>query len=301
MVSRASLPVGRRFVVSSIFVYLGILGPQGLAALQASEANAQPINHRSSESARKTTPSYLASSKTSQAAPIYTYRIINIYPHDSKAFTQGLAFVDDALYEGTGLRGKSSLRKVDLATGKIRKIHRLPPRFFGEGITVYGDKVIQLTWQARKGFIYERESFQLMGTFNYLTEGWGITHDGERLIMSDGTSILHLLDPETFKDIGRIEVRDSDGPVTRLNELEYVRGEIFANVWKTERIARISPRTGEVLGWIELKGILGPDQRTQRVDVLNGIAYDSKNDRLFVTGKLWPKIFEIELIRTSGQ
>jgi glutamine cyclotransferase len=235
-------------------------------------------------------------SKASDLIPVAGYRVINSYPHDPRAFTQGLVFADDILYEGTGRRGQSSLRKVDLVTGNILQILSLPPRYFGEGITVYGDKVIQLTWQARVGFVYDKETFQLVDTFNYPTEGWGLTHDGKRLIMSDGTSTLHFLDPETFKEIGRIEVHSRDGPVSRLNELEYVRGEIYANVWKTDSIARISPQTGEVIGWLELKGLLTREDRLSRIDVLNGIAYDANNDRLFVTGKLWPKLFEIDLI-----
>ena len=225
-----------------------------------------------------------------------SYRIVNTYPHDPEAFTQGLVFADDILYEGTGLRGQSSLRKVDLVSGNILQIRNLPPRYFGEGITVFGNKVIQLTWQAKIGFVYDKKTFQLLGGFNYPTDGWGITHDGNRLIMSDGTSTLRLLDPQTFKEVARIEVHSTDGPVTRLNELEYVKGEIYANVWRTDRIARISPQTGKVLGWIELGGLLSPEDRGRRIDVLNGIAYDAKNDRLFVTGKLWPKLFEIELI-----
>ena len=230
-----------------------------------------------------------------------SYRIVNAYPHDSKAFTQGLVYSDDILYEGTGLRGQSSLRKVDLVTGSVLQIRSLPPRYFGEGITVFGSKLIQLTWQAKIGFVYDKKTFRLLDTFNYPFDGWGITHNGRSLIISDGTSTLHLLDPETFKEIDRIEVREVDAPVSRLNELEYVKGEIYANVWKTDRIARISPQTGKVVGWIELEGLLSPEDRKRRIDVLNGIAYDSKNDRLFVTGKLWPKLFEIKLmLRRSG-
>jgi glutamine cyclotransferase len=173
---------------------------------------------------------------------------------------------------------------------------QLSAHFFGEGITIYGNRVIQLTWRAKVGFVYDRQTFQLLDTFNYPTEGWGITHDGRSLIMSDGTSTLYLLDPQTFREVGRLEVHTRDGPVSRLNELEYVRGEIYANVWKTDRIVRISPQTGEVAGWIDLEGLLKPEDRYRRIDVLNGIAYDVKNDRLFVTGKLWPKLFEIELV-----
>jgi len=230
------------------------------------------------------------------AIPTYGYRVVNAYPHDRSAFTQGLAFEDGVLYEGTGLRGHSTLRRVELETGRILQTRELPARFFGEGVTVYGDRIIQLTWQSNMGFVYNKDSFELLQLFGYATEGWGITHDGQRLVMSDGTPTLHFLDPQTFGEISRIEVCDSDGPVTGLNELEYVRGEIYANVWPTDRIVRIAPQTGRVTGWIELGGLLSPEEQTEPVDVLNGIAYDPRNDRLFLTGKLWPRLFEIELI-----
>jgi glutamine cyclotransferase len=235
-------------------------------------------------------------STTSDAVPVYGYKVVNTYPHDRTAFTQGLVYESGGLYEGTGLRGRSTLRRVELETGDILQFRELPAQFFGEGVTIYGDKIIQLTWQSNVGFVHDKETFQLLRDFNYPTEGWGITHDGKRLIMSDGTSTLYFLDPETFEEIGQIEVRDNDGPVNKLNELEYVRGEIYANVWLTDRIVRIAPLTGQVIAWIELEGLLSPEDRSERVDVLNGIAYDAKNDRLFVTGKLWPKLFEIELI-----
>lgn len=229
-------------------------------------------------------------------APIYGYRVVNRYPHDPNGFTQGLVFVDGFLFEGTGLRGRSSLRKVDVITGKILQYRNLPAHFFGEGVTVYHNKVIQLTWRAHQGFVYDKDTFQLLGTFHYPTEGWGITHDGEHLIMSDGTSILYFLDPDTYKEKRRIKVRGPGGPVSNLNELEYVQGLILANIWKTDMIVQISPDTGDIVGWIDLRGLLGPEDRVQRVDVLNGIAYDQRNDRLFVTGKLWPRLFEIKLI-----
>lgn len=249
-------------------------------------------------SAEKTAPTVTNSAQPplSHPAPVARYKIVNTYPHDPRAFTQGLVFTDDFLYEGTGLRGHSSLRKVDLNTGNILEVRQLPAQFFGEGITIFGNRLIQLTWRARVGFVYDRHTFQLLDTFNYPTEGWGITHNGKSLIMSDGTSTLYLLDPQTFQEVGRLEVHTREGPVSRLNELEYVQGEIYANVWKTDRIARISPETGEVVGWIDLEGLLSPEDRKRRIDVLNGIAYDVKNDRLFATGKLWPKLFEIELI-----
>ncbi len=227
---------------------------------------------------------------------VYGYRTVNAYQHDPAAFTQGLTFADGWLYEGTGRRGQSTLRRVELESGIVRQLHQLPDRFFGEGVTVFDDRIIQLTWQSGTGFVYDRHSFALLEEFNYSTEGWGLTHDGKSLILSDGSATLRFLDPETFAETGQIEVFDSDGPVTKLNELEYVKGEIYANVWQTDRIARIDPATGRVTGWIDLTGLLRPEEYTAPVDVLNGIAYDAPGDRLFVTGKLWPRLFEIELI-----
>jgi len=232
----------------------------------------------------------------SDGIPVYTYNIVNTYPHDRNAFTEGLVFEDGVLYEGTGRFGQSTLRRVELETGDILQIRELSAQFFGEGITIYENKIIQLTWRSNIGFVYDKNSFELLQEFNYSTEGWGITHDGERLIMSDGTSTLHFLDPQTFEEIGQLEVFDNDDPVTRLNELEYVQGEIYANVWQTDQVARIAPGTGQVVGWVDLAGLLTAEDLSEPVDVLNGIAYDAKTDRLFVTGKLWPKLFEIELI-----
>jgi glutamine cyclotransferase len=232
----------------------------------------------------------------SDVIPVYSYNIVNTYPHDPDAFTQGLVFHDGVLYEGTGLYGQSSLRRVELETGDILQIRELSDQFFGEGITSYGDRIIQLTWRSNIGFVYDKNSFELLREFDYSTEGWGITYDGTRLIMSDGTSTLHFLDPQTFEEIGQIEVFDSNGPVNRLNELEYVKGEIYANVWQTDWVAQIAPETGRVVGWVDLEGLLGVEDHSEPVDVLNGIAYDAQTDRLFVTGKLWPKLFEIEVI-----
>lgn len=231
------------------------------------------------------------------SAPVYyTYKIINVYPHDHTAFTQGLVYEDGFLYEGTGISGRSTLRKVDLETGNVLQSIDLPFQYFGEGITILGDRIIQLTWLHNVGFVYDKSSFELLREFYYPSEGWGITYDGKSLIMSDGTSTLHFLNQITFEETRNIEVYDKYGPVSSLNELEYIQGEIYANVFKTDRIARISLVTGKVLGWIDLKGLLSQEDLVSSVDVLNGIAYDSISDRLFVTGKLWPKLFEIDLI-----
>lgn len=232
---------------------------------------------------------------TPDVVPVYDYQIINVYPHDRDAFTQGLVFDEGVLYEGTGLYKHSTLRRVNLETGEVLQSRELPPDLFGEGITVFGNKIIQLTWRSNVGFVYDKYSFELLDEFKYPTEGWGITHDGNSLIISDGTSRLYLYNPETLQNTGCIEVYDNYGPVYRLNELEYVQGEIYANIWQTDYIARISPQTGQVTGLIELEGLLNTGEYGDSVDVLNGIAYDVWGDRLFVTGKWWPKLFEIKL------
>ena len=225
-----------------------------------------------------------------------SYRVVNTYPHDENAFTQGLIFADGFLYEGTGLRGRSSLRRVALETGAVLQRVDLAREYFGEGITLFGNEIVQLTWQSNLGFVYDKDSFALIGDFPVPTEGWGITHDGVRLIMSDGSADLRFLDPYTLEFTGSVAVYDAQGPVELLNELEYIDGLVYANVWKTDRIARIAPETGEVMGWIDLTGLLPAQDRTWKTDVLNGIAYDAAQDRLFVTGKLWPKLFEIALV-----
>lgn len=265
-------------------------------AISSAESAAVTLTEISSSTATPTPmPMAPATPSPTPVIPVYTYEVVNSYPHDRNAFTQGLVVENGVLYEGTGLYGRSSLRRVQLTTGDILQIHRLPYRFFGEGITIWQGKIIQLTWRSNVGFVYDKQSFQLLHVFRYPTEGWGITHDGKRLIMSDGSSRLHFLNPHTFQEIRCIEVHDSHGPATRLNELEYVQGEVYANIWLSDRIARVAPDTGEVIGWIDLAGILSAEDRNAPVDVLNGIAYDSKNQRLFVTGKLWPRLFEIKL------
>jgi glutamine cyclotransferase len=226
--------------------------------------------------------------------PVSGYTVVHTYPHDPTAFTQGLEYRDGVLYEGTGLTGKSAIRKVDLETGKVLQEERLDPRYFGEGITVTAGKLFELTWQNKTGFVYDAKTFKLIRNFGYIGEGWGLAHDEAGLIMSDGTSTLRFLELTRFTERRRIKVADGSSPIAGLNELELIKGEIWANVWHTDYIARILPRDGRVVGWINLKGLSGPSA-LPRDAVLNGIAYDSAKDRIFVTGKLWPKLFEIKL------
>jgi glutaminyl-peptide cyclotransferase len=222
---------------------------------------------------------------------------VKTYPHDGTAYTQGLEYRDGYLYEGTGLTGRSSVRRVELATGRVIQKYDLPQPYFGEGITIINQQLLELTWQSQTGFIYDKSSFRVLKSFNYPGEGWGLTNDGKQIYMSDGTAEIRVWDPATLKEVRRITVRDGARPITQLNELEWVKGEIYANVWQTDRIARVSPTDGRVLGWIDLAGILAKAERPNHADaVLNGIAYDAAGDRLFVTGKLWPKIFEIKLV-----
>lgn len=224
---------------------------------------------------------------------------MHTYPHDSRAFTQGLVYVDGHLYESTGLNGQSSLRMVNAETGKVEQDLPVPEKYFAEGLTVWGSTLIQLTWTSHTAFVYDRFSFRQLRTMSYPWDGWGLTQDGKSLILSDGTAKLHFLDPDTMKERRAITVTDQGRPVDELNELEYVKGEIYANVWHTDRIARISPTTGKVLAWIDLSGLLSAGEKSETEAVLNGIAYDADHDRLFVTGKLWPKMFEIKVVSAS--
>ena len=227
-----------------------------------------------------------------------TCRIVHVYPHDPEAFTQGLVFVDGHLYESTGRNGKSSVRMVDLQTGRILQHYDLPAEYFGEGLTDWDSNLVQLTWTSGEGFVYDRFSLALKHTFQYKGEGWGLTHDFKHLILSDGTPVLRFLDPESFSEIRHITVTDERGlAVDNINELEYIHGEIYANIWHTDQIIRISPRTGKILGRIDLTGLIDRTEVPNPEAVLNGIAYDAKQDRLFVTGKLWPKLFEIKIVR----
>jgi glutamine cyclotransferase len=237
----------------------------------------------------------LLNDKPADTTPVsYTYDVVKVYLHDQNALTQGLVIEEEVLYEGTGLYGNSTLRRVELETGNVLQMYTLPDQFFGEGITVFGDRIIQLTWQSHKGFVYDKHSFDLLREFSYPTEGWGITNNGSQLIMSDGTATLYFLDPETFEKVGQVEVHDNN-PVTNLNELEYINGEVYANIWGEEKIAVIDPNTGQVKGWIDLTGIYNQENQDPH-NVLNGIAYDAEGDRLFVTGKMWSQLFQIKII-----
>jgi glutamine cyclotransferase len=230
------------------------------------------------------------------ATPVYGYEVVRTYPHDPNAFTEGLFLRDGFLYESTGLEGASSIRKIVLETGSVENERSISSQYFGEGIVDWKDRLIQLTWKHQIGFVYGVDDFETRDEFSYAGEGWALTRDDKRIIMSDGTSRLRFLDPESLKETGGITVTDEGRPVDQLNELEWVKGEIYANIWQTDRIARIDPATGKVSGWIDLTGLL-PEADRARADVLNGIAYDAKADRLIVTGKLWPRLYEIRLVK----
>ncbi len=264
------------FALALLFVSIGCQAEQ--AARNLASASVTPAPNTSAD-----------------APPIYTFEVVNTWPHDRTAFTQGLIFHDGDFLESTGQYGESTLRHVEMKTGNVRKKVEVGKQYFAEGITLFQGKVYQLTWQNHKCFMYDPVSFKVEKEFYYDGEGWGLTHDGESLIMSDGTHQLRFIDPQTFKVKRTIKVLDRGKPLRELNELEYVKGEIYANVWHDNRIARIDPRDGKILGWIDLKGLLSAGQVTDDEAVLNGIAYDEAGDRLFVTGKLWPKLFEIRV------
>lgn len=247
------------------------------------------------------TPGFTAPQRAAAArdVPLYGYQIQRVFPHDPRAFTQGLQYLDGFLYEGTGQHGQSSIRKVKLETGEVVQKRNIPAEHFGEGITVWKNDLIELTWQSHVAFVYDRQTFEPKKQFSYPGEGWGLTHDGTDLIMSDGTDQLRRLDPVTFAEKGRIRVTAAGAPLRNLNELEFVKGEIFANIWMTDQVARIAPDTGRVTGLLDLTGLLTASERA-RTDVLNGIAYDAEHDRLFVTGKWWPKLFEIKVVKAAA-
>jgi len=236
------------------------------------------------------------------AIPTYGFEVVRSYPHDPEAFTQGLFFKNGVLYESTGLEGRSSIRKVKLETGEVLQKVMLPPGLFGEGIVDWGEHIIGLTWQSQLGFVLKLQDFSLVKRFNYPGEGWGLTRNNRELVMSDGTAELRFLDPQTLREVRRLRVTANGKPLDLLNELEWVNGEIYANIWQTDRIARIDAKTGQVVGWIDLSGLLpARDRVAGHTDVLNGIAYDSVSKRLWVTGKLWPRLYEIKLVRKAAK
>jgi glutamine cyclotransferase len=261
-------------------------------------AACQPNNATPPTAATNPTPPPADQPPPQPDIPTFGYKIVNTFPHDPQAFTQGLEFHDGYLYEGTGLKGKSSLRRVELRTGRVVQIHRLPSEYFGEGITILGDKIYQLTWQNGVCFVYDRRTFRQITQFRYDGEGWGLTNDGKRLIMSDGSEVITFRDPDTFAEVRKITVRAQGRPVKNLNELEYIEGEIWANIWYSDIIARIDPSTGIVKAWVDMEGLPVPNRDIEAV--LNGIAYDRQNKRIFVTGKNWSKLFEIELVPPQG-
>ena len=235
------------------------------------------------------------------AVPEYGYKVVRVYPHDRTAFTEGLFYLNGFLYESTGEPGRSGIRREKLETGELLQWKSLPAQYFGEGIVNWKDRIFELTWQSHIGFVYDLSTFTPFASFTYPGEGWALTADDHRLIMSDGTPVLRFIDPETVKEIGRVTVTDEGRPVQNLNELEYVKGEVLANIWRTNKIARIDPKTGKVTGWIDLTGLMNPAELGGDPDAIpNGIAYDAARDRLFVTGKRWPKLFEIKLVKRGG-
>jgi len=243
----------------------------------------------------------LAGPIATAAVPVWGVSVVHTYPHDRDAFTEGLFYLDGFLYESTGLNGQSSVRKVDLATGRVLQSRSLGPQYFGEGIVPWKDHLIQLTWQNHVGFVDDLASFRQLRQFSYTGEGWALTQNSRQLIMSDGTPQLRFLDPATLKEVRRLTVTADGQPVKNLNELEWVKGEILANIWLTNFIARIDPATGKVTGWIDLTGLMNPAELGGDPDAIpNGIAYDAARDRLFVTGKRWPKLFEIKLVKRGG-
>lgn len=272
-------------------------GNDDTGATRRETVQAKTVQTVNSETARASSQRQDETAPAVTEIPVYTYEVVNAWPHDPKAFTQGLTFHDGNLYESTGHHGNSTLRKVELKTGKVKKKFNVPEEYFAEGITIFQDKIYQLTWQSHKCFIYDLKSFELKGEFHHGGEGWGLTHDGKSLIMSDGTNQLRFLDPNTFLPVRTINVFDRDQPLRDINELEYIKGEIYANIWHSERIVQIDPVSGKIVGWIDLSGLRPPNVDNDTDNVLNGIAYDEKDDRIFVTGKRWPKLFEIRLKR----
>ncbi|MEO5761146.1 MAG: glutaminyl-peptide cyclotransferase [Vicinamibacteria bacterium] len=231
--------------------------------------------------------------------PRFSFKVVKAFPHDPTAFTQGLVFAEGVFYESTGLSGQSTLRKVTPETGAVLQKISIDPKYFAEGLALVGNELLQITWKEHEGFVYDKNTFKRLRSFSYPTEGWGIAYDGKNLAMSDGSSKIFFLDPKTQKALRNVQVMDGSSPIERLNELEFVKGELWANVWQTDHIVKINPANGKVTGWIDLGGLLRPEARGPEGDVLNGIAWDKAGDRIFVTGKKWPYLFQIELVPVS--
>jgi glutaminyl-peptide cyclotransferase len=282
-----------RFCRTLAFTSLLLLIMQLICSCTFGVSNSTNFTSSTSLVSPRPTPPF--ASADSNAIPTYAYQIVHVYPHDTRAFTEGLAYDSGFIYESTGRNGDSSLRQVELETGQVLQQYQLKDQYFGEGLAVYQDKLIQLTWKTHVGFVYNKDKFNLLNTFTYSTEGWGLSFDGQHLIMSDGTSELYLLNPDTQQLDGSVKVLDDKLPVSNINELEYVEGMLYANIWQSNKIAIIDSRKGALSAWIDLTGILQTQNYLGQADVLNGIAYDPQNKRLFVTGKLWPYLFEIQI------
>ena len=274
-----------------------------LVACEAGRESAQTPEVVSPRAEKIPATSSMQTGNTAQAdkVPLYTYEVVNSWPHLRTHFTQGLVYYDGKLYESTGQYGSSLLCRLDLKSGEVKKKVDVDRQYFAEGMTILGDRIFQLTWQAHKGFIYDLKDFKRLGEFVYEGEGWGLTTDGQSLIMSDGSNKLRFLDPQNFSVLRTIEVKDHGQPLLDLNELEYIKGEIYANIWHSDKIVRIDPNSGKITAWIDLAGLRQPEDADDSDNVLNGIAYDSKNDRLFVTGKRWSKLYEIRLVKKGMQ
>lgn len=288
----ALLSAMRRSRSAAVVVLLGSLGFVATAGAFGACGKEAPAADSASNGAATTTP---ASTRT----PTYGFEVVNSYPHDTGAFTEGLLIHQGKMFESTGEVGKSNIREVDLASGRVLRKRDLPEPYFGEGIIIFDDKIIELTWQHEKAFVFDVSTFKPAGEFKFDGDGWALTTDGTSLIMSNGTPKLRFRDPKTFAVRDSITVTDNGTEVKSLNELEWVKGEIWANIWQSDQVARIDPKTGKVTGWIDLAGLLPARDRTGGEDVLNGIAYDAVNDRIYVTGKNWPKLYEIKLKRRS--
>ena len=239
----------------------------------------------------------LLSGSYANAAPVYSYKVVATYPHSTQSYTEGFFYLDGVFYEGSGINGHSAVMAIAPETGKVLQRHDLPSEYFGEGIVDWGANLYEWTWKSHVCFVYDRFSLRIVKQFTYTGEGWGMTRTAKELITSDGSATLRFRDPETFRETRHVLVKDEGKIVSQLNELEFIKGEIYANVWHSDRIARISPQDGHVIAWIDLAGLLPAEQRIDAESVLNGIAYDPQHDRLFVTGKRWPQVFEIEIVR----